>query len=145
MFAVADYSRQLVGDISALGSSYTHRTLYRAGITPAYVRQNFCVDEYTELAEKPYGTMRTAYVLMEFDQEDNRELAARWREVRREQGVLLASSGGLLVLSLLGVVFGYLKLDTLTKGYYSLRLKLAAAVVILGIICLGALLFDSIT
>ncbi|MEX0939631.1 MAG: hypothetical protein WDZ59_17335 [Pirellulales bacterium] len=145
MFAVADYSRQLVGDVSALGSNYSHRTLYQAGITPAYIRQNFCIDEHTELEEKPYGTMRTAYVLMEFDQDDNRRLAARWREVRRQQGVLLASSGGLFVLSLLGVFFGYLKLDTLTKGYYSLRLKLAAVVVILGILAVGAAVFDSIT
>jgi hypothetical protein len=36
-----------------------------------------------------------------------------------------------LLLVLLGTAFGYLKLDTATKGYYSGRLKLAATAVIL--------------
>jgi hypothetical protein len=36
-----------------------------------------------------------------------------------------------LLLVLIGTAFGYLKLDTLTKGYYSGRLKLAATAVIL--------------
>ena len=38
------------------------------------------------------------------------------------------------VMALLGTIFGYLKLDTLTRGYYTRRLQLVAGAVILTLI-----------
>ena len=43
------------------------------------------------------------------------------------------------VLAGLGAVFTYLRLDTATKGYYSGRLQIATATVILGLVVLGVL------
>lgn len=71
------------------------------------------------------------WALVAFDDAVRGELRHRWRaaEVRQR----LRYTAGLLVLLLTGLtsVFGYLKLDTMTRGYYSARLKLAAAAVLL--------------
>ena len=56
--------------------------------------------------------------------------------VQRRVGVAAGGMG--LVIIVLGTLFGYLKLDTATRGYYSGRLKLAAAAVILSAVTLGA-------
>ena len=47
------------------------------------------------------------------------------------------SGVALWVLALVGSVYTFLKVDTATKGYYTKRLQVAAAVVILTIIVLG--------
>jgi uncharacterized integral membrane protein len=44
------------------------------------------------------------------------------------------------VLCLLSVVFGYFRLDTATRGYYTGRLQFLAATAILIVIVAGALL-----
>ena len=43
----------------------------------------------------------------------------------------------LLVLALVGTIFSYLHVDTLTRGFYTRRLQVAAVLVILAIIALG--------
>ena len=49
------------------------------------------------------------------------------------------ATGGLF--GLLATVFGYLKLDTLTRGYYTGRLRMAAAMTILALV--AGLLFGA--
>ena len=53
------------------------------------------------------------------------------RNAQIEHRLLEVAGGTAAVMLVLGAVFGYLKLDTLTRGYYTRRLQLAAGVVIL--------------
>jgi len=67
------------------------------------------------------------YVAMEFDDADRAYFANIWRQQQVTDRVWATAIASGVLLSLMGIVFGYLKLDTMTRGYYSGRLKLAAA------------------
>ncbi len=68
-------------------------------------------------------------------------------EITRNRAIDWRLFGGLLaaaVLGLLGAVYGLLKIDTWTKGYYTKRLFLGVPAVIMAIIGLIALYNDLI-
>ena len=56
------------------------------------------------------------------------------RDAQTEHRLLGLAGGAAAVLLVLGSVFGYLKLDTMTRGYYTRRLQFAAALVILTVV-----------
>ncbi|MBL7043700.1 MAG: hypothetical protein ISR77_34030 [Pirellulaceae bacterium] len=112
-----------------------------------YINNNLVRKRHAEVLHVSFGPMHQMHALLEFDPDfraelDSRrgELDKRWRQIvgaGRLTGAALAFG---FILALLGVVFGYFRLDTATRGYYTARLQFASAVVILTLIVAGVLL-----
>lgn len=92
---------------------------------------------HEEVIQVSLGPMHQVHALLEFDPEFRAELDGAWRDVRA--GVRLGQTGLIVfgVLGLLGVAFSYFKLDTATRGYYSGKLQLLAALAILAVLGAG--------
>jgi hypothetical protein len=106
----------------------------------SYIHDHIVRDEWMERREQTIETMTYLHELLEFDQAANRAIDASYKQtVVRGRLVYTAVSGGAL-LGLLSIVFGYLKLDTLTRGYYTGRLRLTAATAILALVAVAGLL-----
>lgn len=70
--------------------------------------------------------MYTLHVLIQVDRATRDDLQARYEASVVEYRIGAIGLGGGLLLALLGTLYGYLKLDTATQGYYTGRLRLAA-------------------
>jgi hypothetical protein len=86
--------------------------------------------------------MKKLYTRVEFSQSVDNELRKRWDEYRREERFAIVGTGAGSVLALLGFVYGLLKVDTWTKGYYTKRLFLGVPAAIIGLGTLFTLLVD---
>ena len=93
--------------------------------------------QYTEHRETSVGPMQSVHVLLEFDPTVQQDIKDRWREAVLSQRLRKVAGAALLVLALVGTIFSYLHVDTLTRGFYTRRLQVAAVLVILAIIALG--------
>jgi hypothetical protein len=106
----------------------------------ADVRRQVVQAEYQETIQASFGPMVNLYTLLKFDKKMQDRIVLEHEQALVQRRVGMASGGIGLLLVVLGTLFGYLKLDTATRGYYSGRLKLAAAAVILSAVALGALM-----
>lgn len=79
-------------------------------------------DEHASLGQ----TMYSLHVLLQFDKNVRNDLQVRYEQAKVGYRLGAFGVGGGLLLSLLATLYGYLKLDTLTKGFYTGRLRLAA-------------------
>jgi hypothetical protein len=106
----------------------------------AYIHNHLVRDEYEEKRQHTFDTMSTLNVLLEFDRDANEAIEANYKHamVAGRLGYTAAGGGG--VLALLTILFGYFKLDTLTRGYYTGRLRLTAATAILALAAIAGLL-----
>ncbi len=114
----------------------------------AYIKKRLVREDiYHEVIQVSFGPMHQRHALVEFDEAFRKELDGRRGEID-EQWRALAMVGrvtgtGLafgFVLALLAVVFGYFRIDTATRGYYTGRLQFSAAMVILTLIVAGVFL-----
>jgi hypothetical protein len=135
--AVAEYI-DLVG--AELGESQASS---RVALPLEYIQARLIADTWQE----PYrsqtesiGEMVRLNALLTFDADDQRDIRRRCREAVVRQRLFHAGTYGGLALVVLSAVFGYLKLDTATRGFYSGRLKAAAGLVIAAALATGALL-----
>ncbi|WP_337173736.1 hypothetical protein [Paludisphaera sp.] len=77
--------------------------------------------------EKDYGTVYTAVIDADFGGGHRARLVDAYRrDVTRDRTMKLAATLG-FVLVCLGAVSGYIRADEATRGYYTNRLRLAAA------------------
>ena len=86
-----------------------------------------------EITGMQYGPLYERHALLELDSEFRQQARLQWSQYikkRRVYGTGLASSG---VLGLLALVFGYLKLDQVTRREHSTSLQLLAAGAILAL------------
>jgi hypothetical protein len=113
------------------------RKLARMGITVDYARREIAKDEFLETVDRSVGPMMKLYTLVEFSPDVDRELRQRWDAYQRQENFAIVGGGAASILGLLGLIFGLLKIDTWTKGYYTKRLFLGVPAAIIG----GALLF----
>ena len=84
--------------------------------------------------------MNQAHALLVFDRPFVRELNDRWHRIKALVRLLQVGLGAAVVLLLLSTVFAYFRLDTATKGYYTGRLQIMAAVAILALAAAGVLM-----
>lgn len=98
---------------------------------------------YHEVVQVSFGPMHQAHALLEFPAAFRDELDQRWEHVR--VAGRLVQVGGLTfgVLALLAVMYGYLRVDTATRGYYTARLQFLTAVAILAVIVTSVLIARS--
>jgi hypothetical protein len=106
------------------------------GIGIDFIRSEIAKKEYVETVERSFGPMKKLYVQVEFSPSIDQELRQRWEEVRRQDRFAVVGVGAGSVLGLLGLVFGLLKVDTWTKGYYTKRLFFGVPAAIIGLITL---------
>ncbi|TVS16399.1 MAG: hypothetical protein EA424_14335 [Planctomycetaceae bacterium] len=108
---------------------------------------------YHEVIQVSFGPMHQMHAQLAFDPAFRRELDGRrseleqhWKQWIVQQRLVAIAVGFGLLLALMGVVFTYFRLDTATRGFYSGRLKWAAAAafaavvaVAIGVVLSGAL------
>lgn len=122
----------------------TVNTLISAGVTAGELRREVVQEEYSEVIEGlSIGTMQQLHVLLRYTPDIRQTLVRRLQDYERQERVNFVAllSGG--VLSLLGLTFGLLKVDTMTKGYYSKWLLLGVPGAIIAGVSLGTLLLVS--
>lgn len=106
----------------------------------AYIRNHLLRNEWEEQRETTYDTMFILHELLEFDREANEAIEANYRQSVVMGRLAYTATGGGVVLGLLTILFGYLKLDTLSRGYYTGRLRFTAVAAILALAAVAGLL-----
>jgi hypothetical protein len=131
--AINRYINDYLGNPRAsLFVHYDLDTINRRLLAPGNVHE--------ETIEVSLGPMHQVHALLEIDPQFRSELDSAWRDVLA--GTRLGQTGlaAFGVLALLGVMFTYFKLDTATRGYYSTKLQMLAALAILALIGAGVLM-----
>lgn len=143
--SVAEYIDEYLGKV--YGEKFKASTF--VSYDTQYIKDRLVGPEnmYHEVIKLSFGPMQQSHALLEFDTAFRKELDGRrqdldkqWRKhvvAGRLVGIALAFG---VCLSLLGVVFGYFRIDTATRGYYTGRLQFTSATVILAVIVAGILL-----
>ena len=124
-----------VSDLISYDLSYIKKNLVKRG------------NVFEEKLQMSFGPMYQMHALLEFGPKFRKELDGRRGDLERHaRDVAIAfrlrglALGFGAVLCLLAVAFGYLRLDTATRGYYTGRLQFLAATAILVVVVAGALL-----
>lgn len=105
----------------------------------AIVAGNAFREYYKEPVQTSFGTMYQLHALLAFDDRARGMLREQYRQTQVEERLVKVGSAGGLLAALLGTLFGWLKLDTATRGYYTKRLTMAAGAVAVGAVALATL------
>lgn len=111
-------------------------SLEELGLGPDFVWREVCHDEWVETLDTSVGEMKRVHALLEFDASVDRQLTEAARNYARQYRIEEVGSVAGLGLGSLALLFGLLKVDTLTKGYYTKRLFFGVPAVIIAIIAL---------
>ncbi len=106
------------------------------GLGGDYVRRELCTDEYVDVIDSSVGEMRKTYSLVEFNEAQDALLVDRARSYSRQEGLLDVTLIGGGVLASIATLFGLLKVDTWTRGYYTKRLFLGVPAAIITLLTL---------
>ncbi len=103
-----------------------------------FVRSRVVKEEFAETLNTSFGPMVQVHALLHFDRDVRDWFDHQWNQVRVYRrlwqfGLALASA-----LMLLAVVYGYLKIDLVTRGAYRGRLSLASVVLLAILVAVGA-------
>ncbi|WP_165250028.1 hypothetical protein [Paludisphaera soli] len=124
--AKADARRQLVEEVR----SWLDPQVPMSWLPPGHLVDDLVVETRVTPEEKPYGTVYTAALDAEFDAaRRDRLIAAYQGDVVHERILKLGALFGFLLVCLASTS-GYIRADEATKGYYTSRLRLAAAAVV---------------
>lgn len=121
------------------------RASYFVNYTPEDIRRRL-IDGDKLIAypvKTRYGPMWRSQAVLKFSPEFRAELDAKWAKVVQATRVLSTAGVGLAVLVALGMLFGYFRLDTATKGYYTGRLQMALVGAILALVAVGFVYYRS--
>jgi hypothetical protein len=132
------------GPQSGSWSDYRLRSLNGINIDVEYIRRQIVAKdpsdneprEYLETVDRSIGPMKKLYTQIEFTPAIDRELRQQWNVREREERFGVVGAIAVCILGAIGSLFAMLKVDTLTKGYYTKRLFLGVPVVIIGIVLL---------
>ena len=108
-------------------------TLSDLGLGGDYVRRELCTDEYIDVVDSSVGEMRKTYSLVEFNESQDALLIDRARSYTRQEGLFDVTLIGGGLLASVATLFGLLKVDTWTRGYYTKRLFLGVPAAIIAI------------
>jgi len=111
-----------------------------SGVTLDYIMREVCREQFTEITERDYGAMKQVHVLMEFTPAIETRLLDSWQShMRRYRLVPVVEIAG-CVLAALALLYGMLRFDTWTRGYYTKRLFIGVPAAIIAIIAVVAIL-----
>jgi len=111
------------------------------------IRTRFVAPEcfYDEKVVSPsFGVMQQSHALLQFGPDFRQEVQARWDGLVARGRLTEVGGVAAVILGILAILFGYFQLDTATRGFYTGRLRFAAAVAILGLIGASVFLARSI-
>lgn len=138
--SLLDAARRAVNDyLVSSGATYRPQEKLLDWISPAVLRKTI---ETEYLEEVPLKSLDGAKVmrlwaLLKFTPKLQHEVEAAWRASVIEGRLIYSALAGGSLLTLIGIVFAYLRLDLWTAGIYRLRLRLAAMAAIV-LACGGA-------
>src|SRR5262249_32461033 len=104
--------------------------------TLQFLSTNVVKESYREDIRDPdvaIGEGIKQYALLNFDDRAADYFRQEWRLLVQERRLFTFAAGIGLLLAFVGTIFGYLKMDTATRGYYSGRLKFVAFVALVAI------------
>jgi hypothetical protein len=113
-------------------------TLADLGLGGDYVRRELCTDEFIDVINSSVGEMLKTYSLVEFNESQDALLVDRARSYSRQEGLMDVSLIGGGVLASIATLFGLLKVDTWTRGYYTKRLFIGVPAAIITVLTLFA-------
>jgi hypothetical protein len=132
-YSLGEARRQLEEAVKTAADEYVNHHL-GAPKAAQYIR--FEVTPTKTYEERPhfsFGPMYQSHALLQFDESFRRQVEQDWKEaVTLSRLVKTGLSGGAIFI-LLAVVFGYLKADNATRGFYTRRLRFGAATMILAV------------
>lgn len=109
--------------------------------TGVVLRTQLVHSHWLEPLESPsLGRMWQLHALVEIDSAQQAELERQVQQAYSKRRAQVVLFGAGTVFSIIGALYACLKLDTLTKGYYAVALRLGTAVVIGAVIVTAALL-----
>jgi hypothetical protein len=95
---------------------------------------------YHEVGTFSFGSMHQYHTVLEFPQDFRKEIYDRWAQVRAAGNLVKIGGGTVGIIALLVILFGYFRLDTATRGYYTSRLQFLVALAILALIVAGGII-----
>jgi hypothetical protein len=125
--------------------AYSHddrlRLLGKMGIGIDEIRRSVVREEHlaSRDSRRAFDTMYRKYTLSQFTPWFDEQLRRHWDAFLRQERFEIVGGWAGAVLGLLGFVFGLLKIDTWTKGYYSKRLFIGVPAAIIGGVSLLAM------
>ena len=129
---------------------YARRRLQDLDLTIGRVRSMAIKDSFVEnyYSENAGRTMQRVFLLLEFDEAVQKDIDQRWKEYESrkkvrdaEEALVIVCVFGGVFLAGLGALYGLLRFDTATKGYYTKRLLIgagAATIIIVALIALNS-------
>jgi hypothetical protein len=105
----------------------------------AEIKNRLVRETFEEQLVLSVGPMNQAHALLVFDKSFAQEVEHRWKQIKAMTRLLQVGGGSGVVLLLLTTLFGYFRLDTATKGYYTGRLQFMAAAAILALVAASVL------
>ncbi|MEM1305558.1 MAG: hypothetical protein AAGG46_11710, partial [Planctomycetota bacterium] len=106
----------------------------------AELRSRLIRDEHLETVDASFGEMKTLHTLVEISPADGKWLVATRDQAKRAERLQAVSMIAAGVLGLVGLAFGLLKADELTRGYYTKRLLVGVPVAIVVLAFLASFL-----
>jgi len=130
MQAVARRVEQLVA--SEVGYEVEVKSPLALGIGLDTIFRDICREEYTGTVETSVGEMKQVHLLLEFDPSMDQNLRTAWVESERNARIATVVKTLLLTLTGLAFIYGFLQVDTWSRGYYSKQLLagLLAAIIL---------------
>jgi hypothetical protein len=133
--AIERSARQYVEEYLDLGPA-----VKRIRLPADELRRQLVKAEWEETIESPtVGPMKQLHVLIEFGPEFRERVRQEWKRLVITDRLWRTGSAGVVGLALLGVLFGYLKIDQATGGARRGRLRVAAAAAVLAVVLAGLL------
>jgi hypothetical protein len=109
--------------------------LEQLGITDQFIESELFVEEpYLETVHLSVGPMKRAHALVEFADAKDRLMLERWIVYAQRESIDRVGRLSLLAVGGLGLVFGLLKVDTWTRGYYTKRLFIGVPAAIIAVV-----------
>lgn len=124
---------------SFLGNRFGDPDLHNLGLGEDYIRRELCTDEFIDVIDTSVGEMKKSYVLLEFNEAQDALLVDRARAHARREGLVDTTLLAGFLLGGVATLFGLLKIDTWTRGYYTKRLFLGVPAAIIGTLALFAM------
>lgn len=120
-----------------LGSSLAPRLV---SVNDREINSFLQTDHFEESLRTSVGEMRQHHARLEFDKGFQSLLDERWKKMTAWSRLLQISLAGAGLFGLLGLMYGYFRVDTATRGYYTRRLQFAATAAILALIAAGVIM-----
>jgi hypothetical protein len=106
------------------------------GISDDYILGELCTEQYLETVQTSVGEMKRAHALVEFAEAKDRFMLERWMAYARLQSIEFVGGVSTLAVGGLALVYGLLKVDTWTRGYYTKRLFIGVPAAIIALVML---------